>query len=355
MNKVILHAPNVHSGGGLVLLRSLIDAWPRHLPLHAYLDCRASKLLMLPKAAEITWVEPSLYSRFKTEILLSRDTLAGDIVLFKNSLPPLFRSRGKVIVFMQNRNLIEKILLRDYKFIDAVRIMTERTLSYWLRHRVDLYIVQTDSFKRSIETWYSSLFKTREPVVKVLPFMTRFSRLESDGFEPTGKSWDFIYVADGLAQKNHIMLFNAWKELAKQGIFPSLALTLGAGEKELISKVKELQRAGLRITNLGELSHENIIHKYRECRALIYPSLRESFGLPLVEASLLGVPILASELDYVYDVCTPIITFDPMSFRSISRAIKRFLGLEELVAEVSSPIEFLDYVILDGKGDFNDR
>jgi glycosyltransferase involved in cell wall biosynthesis len=353
MSRVILCAPNVHSGGGLVLLKSLIEAWPARLPLNAYLDCRASELLEIPEGARITWVKPSLYGRLEAEISLSRDALVGDIVLFKNSLPPLFRCRGKVIVFMQNRNFFEPLSLGDFTFKQALRIMVERWWCDALRKRVDEYIVQTESLKRTFQNWYRRNEQDAPPVVTVLPFMQDNVVNDSLLVERCDKQYDFIYVADGLAQKNHIMLFRAWEDLAEQNIFPSLAVTLGAEEKLLISKVNELQHAGLRITNLGELPRETVLRKYHECRALIYPSLRESFGLPLVEASRFGVPILASELDYVYDVCTPDMTFNPMSFRSMSRAIKRFLGVVELAAEISSPDSFIDYIISGGKGDFN--
>ncbi|MDA9221646.1 glycosyltransferase, partial [Methylophilaceae bacterium] len=76
----------------------------------------------------------------------------------------------------------------------------------------------------------------------------------------------------------------------------------------------------------GYLIHSEIIKLYNQSNALIYPSLLESFGLPLVEASQLNLPILASELDYVRDVIDPIEVFDPTSPISISRAVKRFAG-----------------------------
>ena len=46
---------------------------------------------------------------------------------------------------------------------------------------------------------------------------------------------------------------------------------------------------------------------------LIFPSLNESLGLPLIESSIYGIPIIASDLDYVYDVCKPLMTFNPFS------------------------------------------
>ena len=98
-------------------------------------------------------------------------------------------------------------------------------------------------------------------------------------------------------------------------------------ETVLLLKIKNLNSMGVKITNLGVLTHEDLIEKYQESGALIYPSLRESFGLPLVEASSLGMPILASELDFVHDVCRPAETFDPNSHRSITRAVKAFLNI----------------------------
>ena len=44
---------------------------------------------------------------------------------------------------------------------------------------------------------------------------------------------------------------------------------------------------------------------------LIFPSLSESYGLPLIEARFNDVKIIASDLDFVYDVCQPFLVFDP--------------------------------------------
>jgi hypothetical protein len=51
--------------------------------------------------------------------------------------------------------------------------------------------------------------------------------------------------------------------------------------------------------------------------------------MPLIEASQAGLPVLASELDYVRDVIDPEQSFDPESAISIARAVKRFIGEDE--------------------------
>jgi glycosyltransferase involved in cell wall biosynthesis len=85
---------------------------------------------------------------------------------------------------------------------------------------------------------------------------------------------------------------------------------------------------GLRVSN-NSVPSGQISGLYAQCGALIYPSLFESFGLPLLEARLAGVPILAAERDYVRDVITPAVSFDPESSLSIARAVMRYEGWGE--------------------------
>jgi glycosyltransferase involved in cell wall biosynthesis len=73
---------------------------------------------------------------------------------------------------------------------------------------------------------------------------------------------------------------------------------------------------------------------YAQSSVLIYPSLFESFGLPLLEARQVGLPIIAAERDYVRDVVEPVESFDPESSSSIARAVLRHRGL---IAEPNLP------------------
>ena len=97
------------------------------------------------------------------------------------------------------------------------------------------------------------------------------------------------------------------------------------------------RREKLNIHNLGYMSRSDIMQTYSHSRALIYPSFSESLGLPLIEAHRCNVPIIAPELDFVRDVCSPAETFDPHSPTSIARAVQRFLGNVCLLYTSPSP------------------
>ena len=54
-------------------------------------------------------------------------------------------------------------------------------------------------------------------------------------------------------------------------------------------------------------------------------SFQESYGLPLIEANANNVKIIASDLDYVYEVCNPFLTFNPSAVDDIFLKIKSAL------------------------------
>jgi glycosyltransferase involved in cell wall biosynthesis len=95
---------------------------------------------------------------------------------------------------------------------------------------------------------------------------------------------------------------------------------------------------------MGVLSHGDILALYKDVDALIYPSIFESFGLPLIEARQAGLSVLAPELDYVRDVLDPEQSFDPHSATSITRAVKRFMGVDELPLPLLDAKGFLDKI-----------
>ncbi len=108
----------------------------------------------------------------------------------------------------------------------------------------------------------------------------------------------------------------------------------------MIDTLEVMRReTGIAIHNLGQLPRDQVLELYTKSRALIFPSTLESFGLPLIEAQHMGVPILAPEADYVRDVCVPTETFDPLSPLSIARAVRRFLGQPEAILPIGRPAD----------------
>lgn len=66
-----------------------------------------------------------------------------------------------------------------------------------------------------------------------------------------------------------------------------------------------------RIKYIGTQPYERINELYKESDALLFPSFIETFGLPLLEAAMIGLPIIASDLPYAREVLAG---YDGVSF-----------------------------------------
>ncbi len=344
--RLYIHATNVHQGGGRTLLEAILKV-PLKPGTTVFLDER----MILPDAMSssivVVRVKPSIVGRLMAERLLAAKVGSDDIVLCFGNLPPLFNVVGRVVVFVQNRYLIEDISLGRMPIKVSMRLRLERI---WFKMRagtVDEFIVQTPSMMKALALHNSSVKTKPGACVRIQPFTSRellSSQPQVVSAYVRPADHDFVYVASGEHHKNHRRLIDAWILLAQKGCHPSLALTVDALVFPVLFEWIETQKRThhLRIENKGALQQGLVADLYRRSGALIYPSTLESFGLPLIEAKAAGLAVLAGELDYVRDVLNPDQTFDPNSAVSIARAVKRFMRIEESALRISDASAFVD-------------
>lgn len=110
----------------------------------------------------------------------------------------------------------------------------------------------------------------------------------------------FVIVGTIEARKNHLMLLHVWERLIRQlGDRAPRLLVIGQRGWECDEVLDLLDRSELlkpTVTEIGPCSDEALAKHLSGARALLFPSLAEGFGLPLVEALASGVPVIASDL-----------------------------------------------------------
>lgn len=344
-------ADNVHAGGGKSLLNALISSNSAEQAFFL-LDARIT-LDFISLGRPLKIIKPTIFGRLLAQFWIWKRLLPTNTLLCFGNLPPLFNVKGRVIVFVQNRYVIDNVSLENFSFKIRARLFLERIWFSSRCHRANEFIVQTPSMEILLRKCLSRISPARanKTAIRILPFI---SDVSSDGTTPLEanqltfkqKKFDFIYPASGEPHKNHQNLIDAFIILAHEGYFPSLVLTLD--EKKFSEPLKSIQSAkekfNLNIHNMGFLPHGELLELYSSARHLIYPSLYESFGLPLIEAKRAGLSIVAGELDYVRDSISPDQSFDPSSALSIARAIKRSLGALDKPVAVLSADEFLSKI-----------
>jgi glycosyltransferase involved in cell wall biosynthesis len=217
---------------------------------------------------------------------------------------------------------------------------------FWLRlfnAHAGRVIVQT----RSMQQTAAQVLRRTVDVVALFPDSSGYQRRKIEKDRGRSVVYDFLYVASGEPHKNHLTLLEAWKLLASEGLRPSLCLTVSGSDYPGLVRIVEQMKADykLNIDNLPARSRSDMRRLYDCSGALVYPSMVESFGLPLLEARQAGLSIIAAELDYVRDLIDPEESFDPHSPQSIARAIKRFLQIPETPLPVLTSDAFISRLL----------
>ena len=336
-----INAINVHQGGGAKLLKHLMETSYDKKTIFL-LDTRLDlSRVILGKNVHSKFISPTIKSRILSELWLSKVTTSNDTIFCFGNLPPLFPVKAKVIVFLQNGYLISNLKLTGFKFSIKLRILVER---FWFRSRinaVDKFVVQTLSMKALLSSFCDINLIT---VTALFPSKLRYKRSLKATTNKLNSDSCFLYVASGDPHKNHINLIYAWCLLADEGIFPQLILTIDSRKyTQLYDFIHEnILINQLHIKNIYKIDSVNEL--YEKADALIYPSLFESFGIPIIEARSFNLPVLASELDYIRDLIDPEETFDPNSPVSIFRAVKRFMGHKTSQIDLNTGIDLINLI-----------
>ena len=165
-----------------------------------------------------------------------------------------------------------------------------------------------------------------------------------------------LFVSSLWPYKNCDGLLRAWA-LARGELGDRQLAIVGAGRDEkylasLRSLADELGIAG-DVVFVGGVPLEETVHFYRAADVFVYPSLNETFGLPILEAMACGCPVVTSDTSAMPETAGgAAVLSDPKDPASIARAIIEAAGpdrdrLRDLGLRAGRPV----HLGRDGRGD----
>lgn len=141
-----------------------------------------------------------------------------------------------------------------------------------------------------------------------------------------------LCVASGHAHKNVPRLLDAFAELPGRELV--LVGHAGLDQEALIAQADRLGIAG-RTHFTGWIDAPELEGLYRRAELFVYPTLREGFGLPVLEAMQRGVPVVCSNTSSLPEVAgDAALTIDPNSADAIAEAVERVFTDEALRADL---------------------
>jgi glycosyltransferase involved in cell wall biosynthesis len=167
--------------------------------------------------------------------------------------------------------------------------------------------------------------------VQSSPKNERHSLLDRFGLEPQKY---LLYPANFWRHKNHEMLLTAFGISCADGLPPDVKLVLtgspGTRQDFVHAAVKALGLKG-RVVFPGYVSNAELAALLVGARGMIFPSLYEGFGLPLLEAMAAEVPVGCGNIASMPEVTgDAAILFDPKKPFDIANAIVKLVLDEDM-------------------------
>ena len=145
-----------------------------------------------------------------------------------------------------------------------------------------------------------------------------------------------LFVGTLEPRKNVVRLVRAYRRLASRGAPHTLVLAGPMGwHHQALMRELALEAPG-EIVLTGTTSAPDLDSLYRGASLLIYPSLYEGFGLPVLEAMARGVPCVVSIASSLPEVAgEAALPVDPRSVAGLAEAMERIVNDRELAARLS--------------------
>jgi hypothetical protein len=213
------------------------------------------------------------------------------------------RSTARQLVFVQNTHLTAG-------GSTALRYRVARRLFRANLRFVDAAVVQTEAMRAALLASYPIAPERIHVIGQPPPKWFASAAPHRTGRVRDGQLALF-YPAAAYPHKNHALLARldpaAWTALVEE-----LTVTVGPGE---VAPLPGLHAA-------GRLGPDAMLGRYARADALLFLSTSESYGFPLVEAMVAGLPIIAPDLPYAQTLCgDAAIYFDPAAPKSLLAAL----------------------------------
>lgn len=350
--RIAVNAVAVRGGGGQTYLVNILEALCNSEPAHEYVVIAtprqralasllpaAVRVIECPSAPGTPWLRVAweqlvlprflrscradvLFAAFNTAVLLS----PVPVVLVSHSVNAYSRLPIRWPLYMSVRHAALRVLGRLSARVARAVVFVSETSARVMAPRMGVPGSRVHVVPYGWRNTKADLESARPPEGLTLP--SRF----------------ILTVGDLLEHKNVELLLEAFEQLVQANAYPGDLVVVGGSPKASSGYVGRLLARRDRLASrdrvhfVGSVPAPAMPAIYAAAELFVLPSLEETFGLPLVEAMGAGVPVVVSdwrlsargELDRTNvgpEICGPAAEFfDPMDFRSLTRAMGRVLG-----------------------------
>lgn len=336
--RVFVNAASIREGGPrVVLLKLMAGLLQEHPELQACIaapdaicdELRAlGQIKLLPVAVGQGPLSVARWYEF--ELPRAARRWSADVVFSVTNYLPLRRLSVPTLLLEQHAGHFSPVfdrLMREPNVAPGERL-TWPLRRRWVNRSVEMATVLTVQTAALADAIAAST-RVRRDRIRVIPHGPGWvEQCTEDALPPTRTRAPFRigYVAKSGVQKNFITLFRAVKIMADRGIDVRLVLTLDPADAVARPVLQHAETIGIAhlIENNGELSGGAIAAIYDSLDVFVFPSLCESFGMPMVEAMARGLCVVVADTPENREIVLPAgQTFPPLESEALAEVLSR--------------------------------
>ena len=210
------------------------------------------------------------------------------------------------------------------------------------------HVFCSDGSRPQIQLYYATVMKRASHLADRILTVSEFTRRQivdwagvsadkvvnvgngvDSAYHPQGDSYGFPFpyilsVSNRKPHKNELRIVEAF---AKAGLDSRVQLVFTGEPTARLASWMDQQGVRSRIQFAGVVPEERLPSLYRGAEALIFPSLYEGFGLPIVESMACGTPVVTSNITAMPEVAgDAALLVDPRSVGQIASAMREIVN-----------------------------
>lgn len=209
-------------------------------------------------------------------------------------------------------------------------ILLKRTRKILLNPRFE-YVTVSQHTKYSILSYFPEIAPD-----KILVCYSPSTTSVDDDIEPYSSERYLMLVSGNRPEKNALRAVRALDEIFSE--FPELrrkyrVVIAGCRPDSFHFDIKNTDNFDMP----GYVDEKTLVSMYKGATVFVYPSLNEGFGYPPLEAMRFGVPVVASPITSISEVCgNAALYFNPFDYKEIKGRLLRMMIDENTRKEYSA-------------------
>lgn len=314
MDIVVINNPAAKTSGALTILKELLEELSKLRCNRIFYIIVSLEELKIYESHNIrieviktqNFIARILWDNLKLKKYLEKKKISPKLFMSLQNTPVNLNKNVRQLLYFHQGLSVAKYKWRLFNKQERILWIYQNIFPFFIKlnlGKVEKVIVQTKWIKNE----FSKKFKfNSEKIVIKKPRIREIDIEKIEHKKNTKGKYTIFYPATPFIYKNHKLILEMLNQINKNNNFSlkkiKCVFTFSKGENKEIDNLIKKYKLEDTVELIGSVSQDKVLEYYKNSDLMIFPSLIESFGLPLLEAQQFKLKIIAISLPYAIEV-----------------------------------------------------